>query len=399
MGDYVNGYLRAGGWGNVYDASGHEIKLFRSAPRLERRSSCTTTGSNAGALGEGGIDSRWIPYVQAGASTELERAFDLDWKYIDKLKHTIEPFVTYQYTPAISQSAVPLWDQDDRINPRSLIVYGFTSRLYARMNSAAGPSEIPESAEAESGAVQAAGAEQSGENPYGGSSDNFYGDNTPLESHGNGVTTRELASLTVMQAYDTNHPVAGSDIGLSDIQGTFTLLPTSIVSFGSQVGYDPRSHPGISYASVNLSLQPPWTENRAPLYLGRALQGSFVELSYNYVRPQNAVQSGTSGNGSGFVALRSYYDILDRMGVYFAPSYDVSASRMLSTEYGVRLKSPCDCWAFDVGITDSYNPNEVQVQVQLTLGGLGSFGQTPFGRNPFASMGLAGGPVGVLPSY
>ena len=70
---------------------------------------------------------------------------------------------------------------------------------------------------------------------------------------------------------------------------------------------------------------------------------------------------------------------------------------MLSTEYGVRLKSPCDCWAADVGITDSYNPNEVQIQFQLTLGGLGSYGRRPFGNNPF--QGLIGSPTGVLPNY
>jgi hypothetical protein len=87
------------------------------------------------------------------------------------------------------------------------------------------------------------------------------------------------------------------------------------------------------------------------------------------------------------------------MGLYFAPNYDLAASRMLSMQYGARLKSPCDCWAFDVGVTDSFNPNEVQVQVQLTLGGLGSIGQSPFGRNPFAVMGLAGRSAGVLPTY
>jgi hypothetical protein len=72
---------------------------------------------------------------------------------------------------------------------------------------------------------------------------------------------------------------------------------------------------------------------------------------------------------------------------------------MLSTEYGVRLKSPCDCWAADLGITDSTNPNEVQVQFQLTLGGLGSVGRSPFGRNPFQTQGLVGAPTGVLPNY
>jgi hypothetical protein len=50
-----------------------------------------------------------------------------------------------------------------------------------------------------------------------------------------------------------------------------------------------------------------------------------------------------------------------------------------------------------MGLTDSFNPNEVSVQFQLTLSGLGSIGQSPFGRNPFQTNGLAGNPLGVLP--
>jgi hypothetical protein len=91
--------------------------------------------------------------------------------------------------------------------------------------------------------------------------------------------------------------------------------------------------------------------------------------------------------------------VFDRLGVYIAPSYDLAAKQLLSTEYGVRLKSPCDCWAADLGITDSFNPNEVQIQFQLTLGGLGSVGKSPFGRNPFQTQGLVGAPTGVLPKY
>ena len=173
------------------------------------------------------------------------------------------------------------------------------------------------------------------------------------------------------------------------------------MSFGSSSPYDPRNNPGISLASIQMNLQPPWNKNDAPsLYMGKALTGSFLQVSYNYVRSANTVQFvGTSRNASQFFALRTYYDVLDRMGLYFAPNYDIAASRMLSTQYGIRLKSPCDCWAFDVGITNSYNPNEVSVQVQATLGGLGSVGQSPFGRNPFAVMGLTGHPTGVLPNY
>jgi hypothetical protein len=133
--------------------------------------------------------------------------------------------------------------------------------------------------------------------------------------------------------------------------------------------------------------------------MGRALQGSFAQFAYSYVRPQNAVLPTTTRNASQYLTMRAYTDVFDRVGVYFAPSYDFSSSRLLEAEYGVRLKSVCDCWAADVGVVDSFNPDEVQVQVQITLGGLGSFGRSPFGRNPFQQYGLAGQPTGVLPHY
>jgi lipopolysaccharide assembly outer membrane protein LptD (OstA) len=408
LGDYVNGFVTGGLWDNVYDAAGHELNVIpvgQNAPVGPNRQFQKLIYNNfleQGPLSEGGLNARWIPFFQTGVSTELERVYDVDWKYIDKLKHTIEPFVNYDYVPEISQSGVPLFDERDRVNARSLIVYGFTSRLYAKMNSSATTPEIAENADAESGAVRAAdsGQSQGLEGPDDGSG--LYDTTDAAETHSaSGDTTRELVSMTLMQAYDTNYAIQPNQVALSDVEGRFTLFPTSVVSFGSQFAYDPRSNPGISLASIQMNLQPPPSKNdTSRLYMGKALTGSFMQISYNYVRSANTVQFvGTSRNASQFFALRTYYDVLDRMGLYFAPNYDLAASRMLSTQYGVRFKSPCDCWAFDVGITNSYNPNEVQVQVQATLGGLGSVGQSPFGRNPFAVMGLAGHPTGVLPSY
>jgi LPS-assembly protein len=408
LGDYVNGFVTGGLWGNVYDASGPEVNVVPVggvAPvglnglfqKLNYNNFLET-----GPLAEGGFKARWIPFVQTGVSTELERVYDVDWKYIDKLKNTIEPFVNYSYVPEISQSGVPLFDERDRINARSLIVYGFTSRLFAKMSSPSTPSEIAENADAESGAVRAA---DSGQAQGPGASDDgagVYDTTGSSETHSaTGDKTRELVSMTLMQAYDTEYAVQPNQVALSDVEGRFTLFPTSVVSFGSQFAHDPRSNPGISLASVQMNLQPPQNQDDQPsLYMGKAMTGSFLQVSYNYVRSANTVEFvSTSRNAAQFFALRAYYDVLDRIGIYFAPNYDIAASRMLSTQYGVRLKSPCDCWALDVGITNSYNPNEVQVQVQATLGGLGSVGQSPFGRNPFAVMGLAGHPTGVLPNY
>ena len=170
-------------------------------------------------------------------------------------------------------------------------------------------------------------------------------------------------------------------------------------TLGAQLDYNPRAHSGITYANASLSIAPPWNTQGSPIYLGKALQGSFLEFAYNYASRTATVFPATSKNAAQLVSGRAYTDVFDRLGVYIAPSYDLADNRMLSTEYGVRLKSPCDCWAADLGITDSTNPNEVQVQFQLTLGGLGSVGRSPFGRNPFQTRGLVGSPTGVLPNY
>lgn len=407
LGNYLNGFVRGGFWGNMYDASGHDLAIIPvgenapfapngGLPKFQKL--LYNNFITLGPLAEGGLNTRWIPYVQTGVGTELERVYDVNWKYIDKLKNTIEPFVNYTYVPGISQSAVPLFDERDRINGRSLIVYGFTSRLFAKMAPSSNTPEVTENGEAESGAVVSADA---GQGPDTGDGAGAYDTTNSAESHGSTRdTTRELVSLTLMQAYDTQYAVQPEQVALSDVEGRFTLFPTSVVSFGSQFAYDPRNNPGISLASVQMNLQPPWNNDVPKLYMGKALIGSFMQLSYNYVRSANTVEfAGTSRNASQSFSLRAYYDLLDRIGLYIAPNYDIAAGRMLSMQYGLRLKSPCDCWAFDLGITQSYNPNEVQIQVQATLGGLGSVGQSPFGRNPFSVMGLAGNPTGVLPTY
>jgi hypothetical protein len=153
---------------------------------------------------------------------------------------------------------------------------------------------------------------------------------------------------------------------------------------GSQLGYDPRNT-RITYSSIYFTLQPPWKLYSPPsLYMGRALSGSFLQLSYNYIAPgPTALQPNINSSFFQFITVRAYYDLIDRVGLFFAPSYDIANSKELSTEYGVRIKSPCDCWAVDVGVTNSTNPSDTAVQFMVTLGGVGSVGQNPFGRSPF----------------
>lgn len=354
LGEYIYGWGGVGMHETVYDVSGHSINVTPVGTNgLEYNN-----GLSLGPLEQGGLTSRELPYADLGASTIIEKVYNVNWKTISKLKHTLEPFIDYEYVPNIDQNDLPLFDSLDRINGRSLLTYGVTSRIFVR---SAPRLIIPHSDEGQSDQSQAV---MTGVGP------------------GAGIA-REIADFQILQAYDTSHAIAKGGSRWSDLQASAQILPTDVGSIGSQIGYDPRDN-RLTYSSVYFTLQPPGSTNKPTLYMGRALVGSFIQFSYNYIAPgPSALQPGLNSSFFEYLTLRAYYNVFDRLGVFFAPSYDVANSKLLSAEYGVRIKSPCNCWAFDVGITQSTNPSETAVQFMVTLGGIGSIGQNPFGRSPF----------------
>jgi hypothetical protein len=363
LGEYLFGWGAVGAHETVYDVSGHNIQVIPVGTNgLE-----WNNGLKLGPLADGGARTRELPYANFGAQTILEKVYHVDWNSIDKIKHTFEPFVYYNYVPNIDQSDFPIFDQLDRINARSLLTFGVTSRFYAH---AAAHAAMPQGDFAQSDAAEE------------GEDEELAGD-APQPATVPGMA-RELAEFQLLQAYDTSHAVAKGGSQWSDLEGSAIVFATNWASMGSQLGYDPRDT-RITYSSIYFTLQPWWQLYTPPsLYMGRSLSGSFLQLSYNYIAPGPTVtQPGINSSFFEFVTLRAYYDLIDRVGLFFAPSYDIANSKMLSTEYGVRIKSPCNCWSVDVGVSKSINPSETAVQFMVTLGGIGSIGQNPFGRSPF----------------
>jgi LPS-assembly protein len=407
-GDYLWGYGQIGSQGTFYDTSGHNIDIIPvgTIPALAsvkpRNITCADRGGQeliwnncavlSGDTAEG-TSARLIPYAKAGISTLLDRVYDVNWKTVDKLKNTIQPFANYYYVPNIYQGNMPLFDATDRLNSRSLVTYGFTTRLFAKSREM-----MPEETTTDATPTEQLSQEDSATGPI---SEEPPSD-TVVPHPGSIVRgedhSMELGSLTVQQSYDIGHTVANNS-DMSDIQALMHLYLTNTATFSSEVDYSPRDHAGVTLANTSVAYQPPWSTAGSKLYMGKALQGSFIELVYDYANRSDTVIQGTNKNAAEFVSAIAYTELFNRMGLYFAPEYDVASNQFLSTEYGLRLKSPCDCWAADFGVTDSYNPNETQIQVQITLGGLGSVGQRPFGRNPFQRSGLVGSPTGVLPTY
>lgn len=71
--------------------------------------------------------------VEARTSTLLARVYPVRGKVVRKIRHTIEPELTYQYIPKIDQSGLPNFDSLDRIGPEDRILYSLTNRFTARL--------------------------------------------------------------------------------------------------------------------------------------------------------------------------------------------------------------------------------------------------------------------------
>ncbi len=355
-GDYLFGQVTLGARETFYDVSGETVGVIPvGTPGHKYNNGLFLSG-----LTPGGVHTRELLYGDARVSSILERVYNLQWGSIEAIKHTIEPVVDYSYVPVVDQSALPIFDGVDRVEPRSLLTYGFVSRVFAKFRSA--------------GESNSADDDNDGEEEY--------PTLRPLESRGRSGSILELARLSLLQSFDTAHAVTPGGSRISDVEAIVSLFPTQVASFGSTVDYNPRDQK-IAYATADMTLRPPW-EKISPTTgrSGRALTGGpFLQVSYNFIGSQQGYHQ--------FFA-RAYWELFDRLGLYYQPNYSIADGRMLSAEYGVRLKSKCNCWDFDVGVVDSYNPREVQVQVMLTLGGLGSVGHNPFGRNPFQPHAGAG---------
>jgi LPS-assembly protein len=86
-----------------------------------------------------GWKSRETLEANAQMSAEFYRVYEAealskisDLFKVSKWMHTIEPSISYQYSPPVNQSDLPLYDEVDRIPFTNQITYGFTQRLVGK---------------------------------------------------------------------------------------------------------------------------------------------------------------------------------------------------------------------------------------------------------------------------
>src|SRR5579875_1925624 len=359
------------GWGNVgveetmYDVSGRNVNIIPvgsydpSIGQVLQYNNQLTLGAPApnGFLHRELIDGGFT------LGSRLEKVYNLNWRWIKKLKHTIEPVLSYQYVPVVDQAQLPIFDETDRVEPRSLFTWGVVSRFYGKF-----------------------GGQEESSNSTVNNSDSGANTQAPASFQSGGGSVRELAEFSLVHEYDTSHALTPAGTHFSDILASALVYPTHYASVASVTDFNPNTEQ-FRAETISLAFRPPWVAppTTQQMRMGRAYSGGpYFQLNYAFIGGRTAVEqiSGTA-----------YYEFFDRLGLYYSPAYDIADKRLLYSEYGVRLKSKCNCWILDVGINDSINPSQVQIFAQLTLGGIGSIGRNPFGANILLNNGY-GAPYG-----
>jgi lipopolysaccharide assembly outer membrane protein LptD (OstA) len=274
--------------------------------------------------------SRELVELSGDLGTQFGRVFDFPYFGFDKIKHTIEPTLDYRYIPPVDQSDLPVFDGIDRINKRSMFTYGVASRLLGRSAS-----------------------EQDGD----------HGDIT------------ELLRVSATQSYDflrdippvsnfnetTGTPLEpGTGDHFSDIDFALRVNPNRVTSVRAFATYDVSDNQ-LSSTTIGIRLRQPeriLDQEIRPRLVTRAT----LNVEYRFIT-ENILQLLDSS-----IAL----PITDRIAALYAMRYDINAGTFLENYIGMRLLSSCDCWALNIGMTQTRNPNEFQVQAQFTLAGLGA---------------------------
>ncbi|MGD9762944.1 MAG: LPS-assembly protein LptD [Candidatus Binatia bacterium] len=281
--------------------------------------------------------TREIFELHTTVGTQLARVFDFPHFGLDKLKHTIEPQVEYFYVPPVDQDDLPVFDGIDRINKRSLFTYGFATRLLGRRAGAA---------EGDRGEVF------------------------------------ELTRLSIAQSYDvlrdipptsrlddvTGEPVNPGQTGdhFSDIDVALRINPNRTTSVRTYTTYDPSENQ-ISSTTIGIRLTEP-LQTLDPKAPPRLWTRASFNVEYRFIT-DSILQLIDSA-----VTL----PLTDRIALLYAMRFDINDNSFLENYGGLRLLSSCDCWALTLGISNTRNPNEVQVQTQFTLTGLGASGLAGF---------------------
>lgn len=307
--------------------------------------------------------SRETIELRGNLGTTLSRVFDFNNFGLSRVKHVIEPELSYLFVPRTDQSHIPIMDDVDRINRRNIVTFALNNRLWGK--SSQGLASLATERDVEL------------------LSSGFVGD------------VRRMGSLRLALSYDIDKERKGGD-SLSDLDINLRLTPLSYIEVALDGGIDPGAW-RISQARLAFNITDP-----RPV-LRRTLDPDFnrpnsLGLSYHYLRrgpnsfladdanidldkPANCLAHpldprcpGTAfdRNTVGNIGANMLYHLTDNLLVNFNTTYDSRDSRFIGFRVATKFLSFCECWTATLGVKRDVNPAKTSVNFDFSLLGLGN---------------------------
>jgi len=332
------------------------------------------------------LPTRNVPHFQhrevlegrVNVQSEVSRIFEVEnLGDIRRLKHTVEPYLQYNYVPVVAQDDLPLWDSIDRIRARNVVTYGVTTRLLAKLRGGAVPllaDGVPPG-ETLTNVV-------TGDQSYGPPAEPTVSGSSPEAIADERI--QELGRAWLRQSYEISQPIRPGQ-HFSGVEVGLRVTPVRFFGAQGRLIYAVESPAKLSYATAGINLFDP-----------RPISGP-DDLFLEELRPANSIsafyqftgdQFGISGDGVENINLAATYRVTNNFALSYLTRFDALDRSFLENWAGLRVISSCDCWVVDVAFVDRANPDTTGVQVQVSLVGLGSFGQQPgagFGGFPRAA--------------
>jgi len=363
----VNYMRREGGDGLRLDLMPEFIVPFRLASRFFGSVSATPRETvyhlyTPVKSGERNL-SREMIELRGHLGTSLGRVFNFNRLGLSRVKHVIEPELSYLFVPRTDQSRIPIMDEIDRIKRRNLLTFALTNRLWGKASSGiAAPS----------------------------------GDaNVELLSSGVIGDVRRMALLRLALSYDIDKERKGGD-SLSDLDLNLRFSPMSYLDVALDGGVDPGAW-RISQGRLAFSLTDPRPMLRPTLDPDFNRPNS-LGLSYHYLRrgpngfladdanidldaPRDCVAhprdprcpgTGFDRNTVGNVGASLLYHLHDNFLVHFSSTYDARDSRFIGFRVITKFLSFCECWTATFSVKRDVNPDKTSFGFEFTLLGLGN---------------------------
>ena len=313
------------------------------------------------------VELRW------NVATAMSRVFAFSGLGLSRIKHVLEPEISYLFVPGVNQSNIPIMDEADRVNRRNVFTFALTNRFWGKMISGLAPP--PEDKNVES--------------------------LTPVSGD-----VRQMASLRLALSYDVNAARKGAD-SLTDIDINTRLVPVPYFDVAFNSGVNPGAW-DMTQARLALSLTDPRpiTHRTLDLDFSRANSAS---VSYQYLRrgpntvaaiesgigpnsyladnaninldaPANCTRNPTDPRCPGFVNKNTVgglsqsllYHVTDHLLFNFNSTYDILDNRFIGFRATSKFLSFCECWTITLGVNHNVNPAKTGFSINFNLLGLGN---------------------------